>query len=47
MNKYFTKIEENISLFNFSIVSKNFKKPWEDLLVIDESQTQEFSNKSL
>jgi mannose-6-phosphate isomerase-like protein (cupin superfamily) len=45
MNKYFTEIKENISLFNFSIVSENFKKPWGGFLVIDETQAQDFSNK--
>jgi len=42
---YFSKIEETIKSFGFTIKSKNFEKPWGGFLVIDESQAQEFSNK--
>jgi mannose-6-phosphate isomerase-like protein (cupin superfamily) len=45
MNMYFSKIEETIKSFGFTIKSKNFEKPWGGFLVIDESQAQEFSNK--
>ena len=45
MNNYFGSIENEIKSFGFSIVSKDFERPWGGFLVIDERQSQEFSNK--
>ena len=44
MNRYFTKIEENLRSFGFIIESKDLDRPWGSFLVIDESQAQAFSN---
>ena len=41
---YFTQTEELIKSFGFSIVSKDFERPWGGFLVIDENQAQDFSN---
>jgi hypothetical protein len=40
--KYYKSIEKNCRTFGFTIVSKNFNKPWGAFLVIDESQSQVF-----
>ena len=45
MNNYFVSIENEIKSVGFSIVSKDFERPWGGFLVIDESQAQDFSNK--
>ena len=45
MNNYFVNIENKIQSLGFSVVSKDFERPWGGFLVIDESQAQEFSNK--
>jgi len=45
MNNYFTNIENKIKSIGFTIVSKDFERPWGGFLVIDETQAQEFSNK--
>jgi len=45
MNNYFVNIKNKIQSLGFSVVSKNFERPWGGFLVIDESQAQEFSNK--
>ena len=45
MNNYFGSIENEIKSVGFSIVSKDFERPWGGFLVIDERQSQEFSNK--
>ena len=42
---YFKEIEEHIKSLEFNIVSKDFNRPWGGFLVIDESQSQDFSNK--
>lgn len=42
--KYFTEIEELIKSLGFGVVSKDFQRPWGGFLVIDEKQSQEFSN---
>jgi mannose-6-phosphate isomerase len=34
-----------IKSVGFTIISKNFERPWEGFLVIEEAQEQEFSNK--
>ena len=47
MNNYFVNIENKIQSLGFSVVSKDFERPWGGFLVIDESQAQEFSNKFL
>ena len=44
MNNYFTNIENKIKSVGFTIVSKDFERPWGGFLVIDETQAQEFSN---
>jgi len=41
---YFTQTEELIKSFGFSIVSKDFERPWGGFLVIDEEKVQDFSN---
>ena len=43
MNDY-VKTQELIESFEFKVVSKDFKRPWGGFLVIDENQTQNFSN---
>ena len=40
----FLDTENNIKSYGFNIVSKDFKRPWGGFLVIDEDQSQEFSN---
>ena len=40
----FKVIEKLIKSYGFNIVSKDFKRPWGGFLVIDENQSQEFSN---
>ena len=40
----FLDTENLIKSCGFSIVSKDFKRPWGGFLVIDENQAQEFSN---
>ena len=45
MNNYFVSIENEIKSVGFSILSKDFERPWGGFLVIDERQAQEFSNK--
>ena len=45
MKSYFNKIEDNIKLLGFKIELKVFERPWGGFLVIDERQSQEFSNK--
>lgn len=40
----FKDIEKLIKSSGFNIVSKDFKRPWGGFLVIDENQSQEFSN---
>ena len=40
----FKDIEKLIKSYGFNIVSKDFKRPWGGFLVIDENQSQEFSN---
>jgi len=45
MHNYYTKIEEKIKSFGFTIKSHDFERPWGGFLVIDEEQAQEFSNK--
>jgi len=45
MNNYFVNIENKIQSLGFSVVSKDFERPWGGFLVIKESQAQDFSNK--
>ena len=40
----FLDTENLIKSYGFSIVSKDFKRPWGGFLVINEDQSQEFSN---
>jgi mannose-6-phosphate isomerase len=41
----FNKMKDKIEYFGFSIISKDFERPWGGFLVIDETQAQDFSNK--
>jgi len=41
---YFTKIKKEVEVLGFKILSKDFKRHWGGFLVIDENQSQEFSN---
>ena len=41
---YFTKIQNEVEDLGFKILSKDFNRPWGGFLVIDENQSQEFSN---
>ena len=41
----YNKIKNQIEILGFSIISYDFERPWGGFLVIDESQSQEFSNK--
>ena len=45
MHNFFVKTKIQIESFGFSIVSKDFTRPWGGFLVIRETQAQEFSNK--
>ena len=45
MNNYYSKIEQTVKSFGFSVVSHDFERPWGGFLVIDETQAQNFSNK--
>ena len=41
---YFTKTQKEVKGLGFKILSKDFNRPWGGFLVIDENQSQEFSN---
>ena len=41
----YNKMKDKIEYFGFSIISKDFERPWGGFLVIDETQAQDFSNK--
>ena len=41
---YFTKTQKEVEGLGFKILSKDFNRPWGGFLVIDENQSQEFSN---
>jgi mannose-6-phosphate isomerase-like protein (cupin superfamily) len=41
----FQKVRKDIESLGFSIISKDFERPWGGFLVIDEMQAQDFSNK--
>ena len=41
---YFIKIQDEIISLGFKILSKDFDRPWGGFLVIDENQSQKFSN---
>ena len=43
MNYYF-KTQKLVESFGFKIVSQDFNRPWGGFLVIDEDQSQKFSN---
>ena len=45
MISYCLNIEQTIKSFSFTIKSKDFERPWGAFLVIEETQSQEFSNK--
>jgi len=42
---YLDKIENEIKELGFDIISKDFERPWGGFLVVNEKQTQEFTNK--
>ena len=41
----FRTIQSELESFGFSVVSKDFDRPWGGFLVIDESQAQAFANR--
>ena len=41
----YNKVKKEIQSFGFTIVSHDFERSWGGFLVIDESLSQEFSNK--
>ena len=41
---YFIRIQKEVEDLGFKILSKDFNRPWGGFLVIDENQSQEFSN---
>ena len=41
----FQKVRKDIESLGFSIISKDFERPWGGFLVIDEMQAQDLSNK--
>ena len=41
---YFTKTQKEVEDLGFKILHKDFNRPWGGFLVIDENQSQEFSN---
>jgi mannose-6-phosphate isomerase len=45
MSNYFINIENKIKSVGFTIISKDFERPWGGFLVIDEIQALEFLNK--
>jgi len=45
MKLIFKEIKKEIEFYGFSIVSKDFERPWGGFLVIDEMQAQDLSNK--
>jgi hypothetical protein len=45
MITYYKIIEEKIKSYNFTINFRDFTRPWRGLLVIDEGQEQDFSNR--
>ena len=44
MNKYYTKIREEIESLGFNVINFDFNRPWGGFLLIDESQSQDFIN---
>lgn len=42
--KIFERFQKQIEFLNFTIVSKDFNRPWGSFFVIDENQSQEFAN---
>ena len=41
---YYLETEELIKSRGFNIISKDFERPWGGFLVVDENQSQDFSN---
>ena len=41
----YQEIKKEIESLGFLVISNDFERPWGGFLVIDESQSQEFSNK--
>ena len=44
MNKYYTKIREEIESLGFNVINFDFNRPWGGFLLINESQSQDFIN---
>tara|TARA_B100000989_G_scaffold183135_1_gene137742 strand:- start:2428 stop:2907 length:480 start_codon:yes stop_codon:yes gene_type:complete len=44
LNKYYTKIREEIESLGFNVINFDFNRPWGGFLLIDESQSQDFIN---
>ena len=45
MRNYLLNIKQEINSLGFTIVSRDFERPWGGFFVIDKRQAQEFSNK--
>ena len=44
MNKYYTEIREEIESLGFNVINFDFNRPWGGVLLINESQSQDFIN---
>ena len=44
MNKYYKEIIEEIECLGFNIINFDFNRPWGGVLLINESQSQDFIN---
>lgn len=44
MNELFLDIKNEIESFGYQIISEDFKRPWGGFLVINENQSQKFSD---
>jgi mannose-6-phosphate isomerase-like protein (cupin superfamily) len=44
-NVFFNTVQLEIESYDFTIVKKDFTRPWGGFLVIDETQAQDFSNR--
>lgn len=42
---FYRKIQSEIESYGFTVVSKDFDRPWGGFLVIDEAQAQDFANR--
>ena len=42
---FYTTVQSQLEFLGFSVVAKDFGRPWGGFLVIDEAQAQEFANR--